>query len=170
MISIRPPFLRCVAVLCCLALPLTSGCNSSSASSPSQPPTSKLDFYNTAVTVVNDTSQCAWITVWWSSHDISDWHRMNGPTTEPRFVEAGKRHVFGYTLVPKVSELIGGALQIQVAADVKTGPGCNDTNIVYRYDNNKSMHPIGQDANVCSHLIAMHGSYFVTKPEIKKNC
>ena len=95
---------------------------------------------------------------------------MDAETTHPRFVEAGKSNVFGITLIPKVSELIGGSLQIKVAADVKTGPGCNATNIVYRYDTNKSMHPIGQDANVCAHVIALHGSYFVTKPELKRDC
>jgi hypothetical protein len=173
-VRIMPPaarvLLRGSAALCVSTLLALNGCGSSSSQTVAPtPPTSTLDVYNTGVTVVNTTSKCAWVTVFWANSDISPWHVLDDGPAGPRFVDAGKSHVFGYFLVPKVPVI--GTLQIKVLAEVKEGPGCNQKNLAYKYDVNKGMRPLDGDADVCAHIVdTSPGEYNVTKPELRRNC
>jgi hypothetical protein len=158
MLSAVRPILRASVALCGSALLLLNGCGSST------PPSSTLDAYNTAVMVANDTSKCAWITVYWANSEASPWHIMGGDTTRPRFVNAGQRYNFGYQLIPKVP--LFGALQIKVLAEVQGGPGCTGGNISTPSDYNKNLKPVGIDADVCVHVTASGNQFNVTQPQL----
>jgi hypothetical protein len=155
---------RVSAALCASALPLLNGCGSSPTSTV---PASSLDFYNTAVMVANDSSNCAWMTVYWANSDISPWHKMDGGTLSPRFVAAGQRYNFGFLLIPKVP--LFGALQIKVLAEVQRGPGCGGGQIADPSSNNKGLKPIGTDADVCAHVTGSGTQFIVTNPELYRD-
>jgi hypothetical protein len=161
MLSTLRAILRSAVALCGSALLLLNGCGSST------PPSSTLDFYNTAVMVANDTSNCAWITVYWANSELSPWHKMDGGTTGPRFVNAGTRYNFAYQLIPKVA--LFGALQIKVLAEVQAGPGCAGGNIATPSNYNKSMQPIGGDADVCVHVTQSGNQFNVTNPQLYRD-
>ncbi|HEY1976184.1 MAG TPA: hypothetical protein VGG89_06560 [Candidatus Baltobacteraceae bacterium] len=163
MLSSLRRYHRAALAILGLAALLLDGC-SSSASSSTAPPKGAIDFWNTGVTVVNDSAQCAWVTPYWSNA-VTTWHIFDGgPMAHPHVVEAGKSYTFGYLLI--AHSFIVPTLHIKVLAEMQRSPGCGGNTGQSPANENTDLHPIGSDANVCAHIKASNGGFSVTEPKL----
>ncbi|MBV8148219.1 MAG: hypothetical protein JO092_03920 [Candidatus Eremiobacteraeota bacterium] len=159
-------FCRAAIALCGSTALLLGGCSSSS--SPSPTPTAGIDFYTIGVTVINNSTNCAWVTPYWANK-LTPWHIFAGDTTRPRFVDAGKRYSFAYLVIPK--NILAPSVEMKVRAEVQRGPGCSGGNVADTYDQNKYLKPIEGILDACSYLKYENGRFVVTEPvRTKPDC
>jgi hypothetical protein len=150
--------------LCVSAAFALGGCSSSSPVTPLKP---GLDTYTIGVTLVNETSKCAWITPYWSNK-LAPWHQFRGDTVHPRFVDAGKRYNFAYLVIPK--NPLAPRVEMKVRAEVVPGPGCAGNKIADVDGVNKYLEPREGILEACSRLKFENNRYFVTDPQRNPDC
>jgi len=100
--------LACAAALAALALPAMAGA--------------------TALTVTNNSTHCAWFTVYTSSGSFDTWHILSDGSFRPRFLYP--KQGVGFQI---------GASEVKVRAEVMAGPGCEGGRISDSYDVRKGI-------------------------------